>query len=395
MKALLNSKYFYVLFPIWLPLGLVLFFFNVPAGFYPSLLTLLFIVTGIFIVSAIFFPGGILVDRSYAAIMAGKRHRQFVWLLCAAIILLGPFDVLVNGFKLANPLTYAEFHGIGRYIRHVSSLCWALVPIAFIYCKSRKLRLALIVYAIVFPILIVDRNRLFMSFFSLVFCIALAPPDADAAPRAKRKGRYNTLIIFLVLATIFSLLGVYRSGDSFIVESSGKVLASGSFPLRALFFELPVLMQQIVLYIAVPTFNFATMLFMGFRNKEFLQSQFSPFSRDDAYQFAPVMMERFNVGTEFYPWLLYGGVPYVVFSVTVLVLSFFLAVRLLRHFPNVFSLLIFLKISYSVLFMGFAPQFFILLNLIFIVLMAALWTCSSVLQKLTTSNNIEFSGKLT
>lgn len=393
MKALLNSKYFYVLFPIYFPLALVLVFFHVPTGFYLSLLTLFLIVTGVFIVSCIFFPGNILVDRSYATVVAGKRHRQFVWMVCAAIIVTGPFDVLVNGFKLANPLTYAEFHGIGRYIRHISSLCWALVPIAFIYCKGRKLKIALIVYAIIFPILIVDRNRLFMSFYSLIFCIALAPRKAAVAPRSKRSGRFNTLIILLVLAAIFSLLGMFRSGDSFIVETSGNVLVSGAFPLRGLFFGLPVLLQQIVLYIAVPTFNFATIVFMGFRNKEFLLSQFSPFSRDDAYQFAPVMMERFNVGTEFYPWLLYGGVPWVVFSIAVLVLAFFLAARLLRQFPNIFSLLIFLKISYSVLFMGFAPQFFILLNVIFILLMAVLWTCSSALRNVTMSNNIEYSGK--
>lgn len=394
MNALLNSKYFYVLFPIYFPLILLLVFFNVPAGFYPSLLTLFFIVSGIFIISGIFFPGKIHVERSYAAVVASKRHRQFVWLTCIAIIGCGPFDVLVNGFKLANPLTYAEFHGIGRYIRHISSLCWALVPIAFIFCKGRKLKIALIVYAIVFPILIVDRNRLFMSFYSLIFCIALAPRQANAAPRVKRSGRYNTLIILLVLAGIFSLLGMFRSGDSFIVPTSGSTLVFEALPLRSVFFELPVLLQQIVLYIAVPTFNFATMVFVGFRNKEFLQSQFSPFSRDDAYQFAPVMMERFNVGTEFFPWLLYGGVPWVVFSIAVLVLAFFLAVRLLRQFPNIFSLLIFLKISYSVLFMGFAPQFFILLNLIFILLMAVLWTCSSALRSVTMSNNIELSGKL-
>lgn len=392
MNAFLNSKLFYVLFPIYFPLALVLVFFNVPVGFYPSLLTLCFIVTCVFVLFGIFFPGKMRIDQSYASIVIGKRHRQFIMLMCISIIVSGPFDVLVNGFKLANPLTYAEFNGIGRYIRHISSLCWALVPISFIFCKSRKLRLALILYAIIFPILIVDRNRLFMSFYSLIFCIALAPPKVEAARRPKRSGRFNMLIILLVLAGIFSLLGLFRSGDSLLVETSGNVLTSGAFPLRGVFFELPALLQQIVLYVAVPTFNFATIVFYGFRNKEFLLSQFSPFSRDDAYQFAPVMIERFNVGTEFYPWLLYGGVPWVVFSIVMLVLAFFVAVRLLRKFPNIFSLLIFLKISYSVLFMGFAPQFFILLNLVFILLMVILWTCSSALRSVTMSNNIEFSG---
>lgn len=394
MKTFLNSKFFYVLFPIYFSLALVLAFFNVPSGFYPSLLSLFSIITGVFILFSLFFPGKMEIDESYRLVVMGQRHRQFVIVMCLGILISGPFDILVNGFKLLNPLSYAEFNGIGRYIRHISSLCWALVPISFIFIRSRKVRVFLILYAIIFPILIIDRNRLFMSFYSLIFCVALAPLSPGAALRAKRSRTKHILLLLLVLSSIFSLLGLFRSGDSFIVESSGKFLVSGAFPLRGVFFQLPILLQQIVLYISTPTFNFATIVFYGFRNSEFLISQFSPFSRDEAYQYAPVMIERFNVGTEFYPWLLYGGLPWVLFSFALLLLTFFLSIKLVRSFPNIFSLLIFLKISYAALFMGFGPQFYILLNLVFILLMLVLWTCSSALRSVTMRNNVEFSGKL-
>ena len=92
------------------------------------------------------------------------------------------------------------------------------------------------------------------------------------------------------------------------------------------------------------------------------------------------MVERFNVGTEFYPWLLYGGMSLAVCSLFFLVVSFFLVSKLFEKRSNIFTLLIFLKVSYTLLFMGFAPQFYILLNFVFIFLMFALWRVSVILR---------------
>jgi hypothetical protein len=62
-----------------------------------------------------------------------------------------------------------------------------------------------------------------------------------------------------------------------------------------------------------------------------------------------------------------------------LLLSFIGSYCLLRKYPNVFTFLIFIKISYSALFMGFGPQFYLLFNVMFIVLMLLLWFLSYLL----------------
>jgi hypothetical protein len=376
MKALFNSSAFYFLVPMYFALGLVLTFFDVPGYFYPSFLALPATVTVIFLVSGLIYPFNLRLDESIAAVLRGRQYRGAVIFLIAAIIITGPLDVYVNGFKLLNPSTYAEFNGWGRYIRHISSLCWILVPAAFIFFSGKMARTALVLYAIVFPIVIIDRNRLFMAFFSFfMFLVLGAGIQRDAVPGNRRSGRLQIFLLLLVVLGIFSVVGYFRSGDSFIVDTSGSKFIPGFFPLHGFFLKLPALLQQIVLYIAVPVFNFGTVVFYGFRNEQFLLSQLSPFGREafDAYPYSPIMVERFNVGTEFYPWLLYGGMPMVIPSIIIMMLAFLLAVMLFRSYPNIFTLLIFMRVAYIVLMMGFAPQFYILLNLMFIVLMLAMW----------------------
>lgn len=381
MRSLFNSSAFYFLVPTYVALGLVLLFFKVPLEFYPDLLALPGAVTIIFLVSRFIYPFNLLLDNAFVVVKKCAEYRGAIMLLVVAIFVTGPLDVYVNGFKLLNPLTYAEFNGWGRYVRHISSLCWILVPVAFIFFSSKIVRSLLILYAIIFPIIIIDRNRLFMAFFGFFICLAFF---ADAEDEASKSGRrFKGLHVFLLLICvllIFSIVGYFRSGDSFIVDTSGAKLIPGYFPLRNYFLDFPALVQQIVLYVAVPIFNFATVIFYGFRNEQFLLSQLSPFGREafDAYPYSPIMVERFNVGTEFYPWLLYGGMPLVVLSVIIIVISFLLAVMLFRSHPNIFTLLIFLRIAYIVLMMGFAPQFYILLNLMFIVLMLAIWCACSI-----------------
>lgn len=391
MKTLINSIFSYFLLPLYFSLALWLVFFHVPEGFFLNLLSLYFIVTPIVLFVKVAIPIKFKINISYALIFNAKKHKVVIALFCFVVLLSGPIDVYVNGFKLFDPDSYAEFNGVGRYVRHISILCWTLVPIAFIFVRKTKVKMILIAYAIIFPILIIDRNRLFASFYSLVMCLALTPPTCDRGLFKRNVGNVKLFGLISFMFLIFCGLGIYRSGSSaFSVASSGGVLSEGALPLREIFYILPSFFQQVILYIVTPIFNFATIVFFDFRESAFLLSQFSPFGRDQfaAYPYAPIMVPRFNVGTEFYPWLLYGGLPFVLVSFVFILFFFLLTVFLLKKYPNIFTFLIFLKISYLVLFMGFAPQFYLLLNLAFVILMIGLWFFSSFINMLAVRGDL-------
>jgi hypothetical protein len=383
MRELLESRVFYILFPLYSSLMLIGVFYYVPDGFFFSLISLFLIITPIVILSLLIYPEKLFIGKSYRRVDFSDKYTEIAIVFGVIVILSGPFDVLVNGFKLADPLSYAEFHSFGRYIRHVSIFCWVLVPISFLCLKGRWLRFIFIAYAILFPIIIIDRNRLFMSFYCLIFCNIFTSYGLSKQTKSNEYGKLRLVGLFVASALIFSILGLFRSGDSFLVGSSGRILSQGELPLKEIFYDLPELVQQIFLYITTPIFNFSTMVYYDFLNETFLLSQISPFGRDlyDAYPYAPVMVERFNVGTEFYPWLLYGGLPLVVLSFIFMFVAFMCSARLMHKHPNIFTLLIFLRISYLMLFMGFAPQFYILWNMVFILAMLFLWGVGVLLTK--------------
>lgn len=366
--------------------AMLFFFFNVPEDYYFAIFMLLTIITLPVLLSMQLFPLKLNLFKLYDCIKRDYQYKQLFLLFGLVVILFGPLDIYVNGFKLLNPSTYAEFNGGGRYIRHITILCWTLIPIAFLYLRNPLAKLFFISYAIIFPILIIDRNRLFISFYSLFLCIVLTY-SSTTSERTKLVGKLMFCALPLICFLIFSLLGKFRSNTGFIVESSGTYLQEGFYPLKDTFINLPRLLQQIVLYVTTPIFNFSTVAAADFFNQDFLLSQISPFNRDsfDAYPYSPILVPRFNVGTEFYPFLLYGGLPMVLGAYVFLLLTFIGVIYLLKKHPNIFTLFIFIKISYSALFMGFAPQFFILLNLMFVMMMLFLWFFSRLLIEATTN----------
>lgn len=381
MKSIFNSVGLYILSPLLLAMALTLIFFNVPIELLVYLASLPFLAMIATSVVRLIVARRLSVASSYRLVHDRKAHSLIIHIFTVLVLASGPLDVYINGFKLLDPLSYADLNGNGRYVRHISSLCWTLVPIAYIYHAGNRIKTLLIIYAILFSIAIIDRNRLLASFYCLALCIALSPNPAsrDAATTAKTS-RKRMLLVAGAVVIVFSGLGALRSGlEAFAIESSGSTLREGMLPLRDIFYYFPPLLQQIILYIAMPLFNFATVFSEGFLNPEFLLSQISPFNRDmfDAYPYAPVLVARFNVGTEFFPWLTYGGFLLVIPIFAFMVTCFILAERIFRRYPNIFTLLIFLRLSYLIIFMGFAPQFYILLNLGFIVLMLTMWVISS------------------
>ncbi|CDZ78813.1 hypothetical protein BN59_03127 [Legionella massiliensis] len=380
MNKLINSMSFYFLFPAYVALALLFGFFHVPEGYYPSLLSFYSVITLPILLITTMLPLRMKLG-SYYQLMAAKPHYRFVILsACFFIVICGPLDIYVNGFKLLAPDTYADIFGVGRYIRHVTILCWLFVPVSFLFVRSFLMKSLFIGYALLFPILIIDRNRFILSCYSLFLCTMLA--KSNSTENSKFKSDFLIFFIPILCLLIFSIVGHFRTGSEFVVPSSGGFLKSEYFPLKDSFSTLPRLLQQVVLYITTPIFNLATISSLDFINQDFLLSQFSPFSREsfDAYPYAPVLVPRFNVGTEFYPFLLYKGLGLVVFAFIGMLLSFIISFLLFKRSPNIFTFLIFIRISYNALFMGFAPQFYILLNLMFIILMLVLWFFAELIR---------------
>jgi hypothetical protein len=382
LEKITNSLSFYFLFPAYLALVLLFTYFNVPKDYYSSLFIFYTLISLPVLFLTFFSPLEMRLSVYYQAILAKRRYRFISLAVSLFILACSPLDIYVNGFKWLAPETYADIKGLGREVRHITIMCWILIPVAYMSLRSALWKFFFISYALLFPVLIIDRNRFFISCYALFLCAFL---NSLYQVKQKKKSQRNSLLIYLIpvcCLLIFALLGHYRSGNAFIVPTSGEYLAFGSFPLKESFSHLSALTQQIILYITTPIFNLATIISLDFANQEFLLSQFSPFSRENfaAYPYAPILVPRFNVGTEFYPFLLYGGITWLGFAFIGLLISFIIAFYLLKKCPNIFTFLIFIRISYNALFMGFAPQFYILLNLMFIILMILLWFFAELIR---------------
>lgn len=376
MKRILDSYFFYLLFPVYSAFGTLALFFYLPSSYYQSLIAFLAILTLPVILFRRISGFHLAINSALERIHIDARQRQLLLAFSVFIMILSPLDLYFNGFKLLHPETYADLHGIGRYIRHFTILEWILIPIAFLMIKNKKIRYAFIGYALIYPVLIFDRNRLFCSWYVLIFFLLHYQKE-----RSVKSQCFSAAILIGVCIFIFATMGFVRSGHHpFTIPSSSTTLESGKYPFKPVFMALPTSLQQVVLYVGTPLLNFATIEIAHYRSKLFLLSQWSPFSRDKypLYPFLPVLRETFNVGTEFFPFLLYAGFSFVALMAMMMIGFFFFIAHLFNKYPSIFTLLFFLRISYCTLFMGFAPQFYIFYNLAFYLLIGALWCVSSL-----------------
>lgn len=385
---MINSMVFYFLLPIYLATTMLFFFFHVPQEFYYSIISLLSIVTVPVLLSMLIKPLRMDLGSLINKVQNQAQYRTVVFLLCFMVLCFSPLDVYVNGFKLLHPDSYATFNGAGRYIRHITILCWLFVPIAFIFIQNKIIKFSFIGYAIIFPIIIIDRNRLFLTFYSMFLCLLFLQNNKQVDSVKITEKKLKIVALILVLFFMFTILGLYRSHGNFEVRSSGAVLWKNYYPLKDIFDIMPTLLKQVILYVTTPLLNFATIATNHFINEVFLLSQMSPFNHEsyEIYPWVPILISKYNVGTEFYPFLLYGGISWVAASFIVLYLGFIAAFQLFRKYPNIFTLCIFIKISYCILFMGFAPQFFMFLNLMFIVMMLLMWLFAYMLNHTARQN---------
>ncbi len=284
---------------------------------------------------------------------AGTRD-SFVALAFAGLILLFCLlDLTLFPIPLFDkPSSYASMEGGREHIRHISDICWVLPPIGLLCARSKALRNVLIAVGFLFPVLVIDRNRLFAAVFSFALVILLRRNEARPLPWKS--------VGFLALAgtSIFSILGILRSGP----------LDHITLPFSAMYKAAPVGIKWLLLYGSAGPYNFSAMLAKHYSNASFLINQVVPMhgSVATAGTDIPLDASNINVGTEFFPFLLALGPVGAVASIFLLYGLLLWSVRRLRSTVPLFSFLIFLRVSYVCVMSPFAPQAFTWTNAGFI-----------------------------
>jgi hypothetical protein len=243
-------------------------------------------------------------------------------------------------------------------------MCWALPPIGLLCVRKPWLRRLLVVTGLVFPVLVIDRNRLFASLFAIALVIVLRRDESAPLPWKR------IALLALAGASVFSLLGLLRSGP----------LTGVKLPFGELYSAAPQGIKWLLLYVTAGPYNFASIEAKQYIDASFLIHQVVPLSGSVATAGTGIPLDAptVNVGTEFFPFLLAWGPAGAVASIVALYAWLRWSVR--RLWPNVplFGLLIFLRMAYVCVMAPFAPQAFIWTNVDFIVLcllmqLAAAW----------------------
>lgn len=355
MKQLLRLPATYLVYPILLSCGLTLLTYDLPDGYLQGVLLLVIAAAAIAIFDV--FAGVRLpsVARFRLRDYVGSREGFVALVFAAVVVLFCLLDLALFPVPLFdNPAAYATMEAGREHVRHISSLCWTLPPIGLLCTRHRALRNALIAIGVLFPVLVIDRNRIFAALFAFALVILFRRDERRPVP-------WKAIAVLAVLgATAFSVLGALRSGS----------LDTVALPFGALYRALPQGVKWLLLYASAGPYNFASMVAKGYVNSSFLINQVVPMSGSVATAGTDIPLDapNINVGTEFLPFLLAFGPGGAVAAMLVLYALLLWSVRRLRGNVSLFSLLIFLRIAYVCLMSPFAPQAFIWTNAAFIVL---------------------------
>jgi hypothetical protein len=353
MKRLLRLPSTYLGLPILLACGLTLLTYDLSADYLQGLLLLAVTASAIILFDVC---GSVRIPepaRFRARHYAGTRDSFVALAFAGLIVLFCLLDLTLFPIPLFDkPSSYASMEGGREHIRHISDICWVLSPIALLCVKSRWLRNTLVAIGFLFPILVIDRNRLFASVFSFALVIILRRDETRPLPWKS--------VGFLALAgsSIFSILGILRSGP----------LDSITLPFSAMYQASPVGIKWLLLYGSAGPYNFSAMLAKHYSNASFLINQVVPLSGSVATAGTDIPLDAptINVGTEFFPFLLALGPLGAVAAAFVLYGLLRWSVRRLRPTVPLFSLLIFLRVSYVCVMSPFAPQAFTWTNVGFV-----------------------------
>ncbi|HEY0197593.1 MAG TPA: hypothetical protein VGC19_03500 [Rhodanobacter sp.] len=355
MKWLLRLPSTYLGLPLLLACGLTLLSYDVSADYLQGLVLLA--VTALAIVMVDSWAGIRLpaVTQFRVRQYAGTRESFVALAFAGAIVLFCLLDLMLFPVALLDkPSSYATMEGGHEHIRHVSDMCWVLPPIGILCARNRWLRNMLIAVGIVFPVLVIDRNRVFASLFSLALVIVLRRDEAKPLPWKA--------IGFLAVAgaSIFSILGMIRSGP----------IDHVTLPFSAMYRAMPQGIKWLLLYGSAGPYNFSAILAKHYVNSSFLINQLVPMSGSVATAGTDIPLDasNINVGTEFFPFLMALGPLGAAASIFALYAMLLWSVQRLRPAIPLFPLLIFLRVSYVCVMAPFAPQAFTWTNIGFIVI---------------------------
>lgn len=343
MKRLLCLPSAYLALPLLLACAVTLFTYELPLDYLPGVLLLAVMAAAILLFDV---QAGVRIPPAarFRARRYGGTRDAFVALalagLVAAFCLL---DLALFPIPLFNnPSAYAVMEGGHEHIRHVSDMCWVLPPIGLLCARNRWLRNTLIAVGFLFPVLVIDRNRVFATVFSFALLIMLRRDEARPLPW-KAVG-----LLGLVGVGVFSVLGMLRSGP----------LDHVTLPFGAMYRAAPEGIKWLLLYVSAGPYNFSAILARGYLNADFLIHQLVPLSGSvaTAGTTIPLDASNINVGTEFFPFLMALGPFGAVVSIVGLYAMLLWSVQRLRPTVPLFSLLIFLRVSYVCVMAPFAPQ---------------------------------------
>ncbi|HET7333240.1 hypothetical protein, partial [Dyella sp.] len=242
---------------------------------------------------------------------------------------------------LTNPSSYATMEGGHEHIRHISDMCWTLPPIGLLCARGRRLRWTLVMIGLVFPVLAIDRNRIFASLFALAMVLLLRRDEHKPVPWLR------VMLLAVLGGAVFSVLGMLRSGS----------LDTVTLPFSEAYRDASQGVKWLLLYIGAGPYNFGAIYAKHYLNASFLLSQLVPGAAvATADTDIPLDAPNINVGTEFFPFLMAFGPAGAVLSMLGLYALLAWSVRRLRASTGLFPLLIFLRVAYVCVMSPFAPQ---------------------------------------
>ncbi|AIF46962.1 hypothetical protein [Dyella japonica] len=345
MKQLLRLPSFYLSMPLLVACGLTLLTYDLPTDYLEGLLLLAAVAMAILAFDVF---AGVRLPRSEAFLArdyAGTRDALVALVFAALIVAFCALDLLLFPVPLfASPSSYANMEGGRDHIRHVSDMCWVLPPIGLLCTRNRWLRATLVLIGFVFPVLVIDRNRIFAALFSVALVMLLRRPEAKPFPWKR------VLALALAGTVVFSVLGILRSGTLDYV----------TLPFSDMYRDAPQGVKWLLLYASAGPYNFAAILAKQYSDTHFLINQLVPMAGSivTAGTGIPLDAPNINVGTEFFPFLMALGPAGAVASMVALYLMLLWSVRRVQPTVPLFGLLIFLRVSYTAAMAPFAPQAF-------------------------------------
>lgn len=341
---------------------------------YFSLATFLFIIClGIFVIDYKIYKKNPVVVAPISSYHLTDFQRAFLKYFILLVITFCFLDLYYHGIVFYNyiPGLYMIFDETQRRIRHISSLVWTFGTLSF-FIPPKWMKFILLACSVVFPVLFVDRGRLQFALLSVIFVYVFFF-------RITFKKAALIVTIFLLAGSLFSFLGKDRSGagDGQLMGAMGegkninptKCDIPALLPFSDFFKHSPIRTQWLMVYAGIPFYNLQTQLDCNYRDASVLKGQLIPFwARNHSIQQWPLVSAQLNVATEFLPFALIGGYFGIFIAIAIMWATLMWAVSYLKKSYNIFDVIIFSKLSTSLIFSMFSSLFFTWSNFGFLIL---------------------------